>query len=559
MQRLISSLSVMLCLLATGPLALASGGPGRVPAASWSHSRQAAHFAGTPALAGRYGLFGDVEAEMAAARPDQPLEVVIRYKPGREPARIAGAQRGDYQRRLALDHSIATRLTRQELRRLIASGAVESVEADEAVHATRDTAESSFGVTRARTDFGLNGDGDGDPNSFSPRDHTIAIIDTGIDGSHRDFAGGKIIFWKDFVNDKPQPYDDGGHGTHVASIAAGEVNAAGVGGVAPGAALIGLKVLDSQGGGVSSRTAQAVEWCITNKAKYGIEVINMSLGGSRSSDGTDLLSRTVNRAVAAGIVVCVAAGNEGPAAYTISSPAAAADAIAVGNMVDWGKGGFALWLSSSHGPTADGRIKPDLCGPGYKIVAAQANSGDGYTTKTGTSMASPFVAGVAALMRQANPDLAPKQITAIMKQTAVHWGYEGENNDFGAGRLDGFAALAQAAGKRGDGPQVPNHLHGDGTLEGADDTEKWDLQITDTHLPVAATLIMDDETQAFTMTLYDPSGRQVATSAGKGRIQLLALGLPKQTGTFTLEVHSTKGGGDYSLDVSAAAEPTDLE
>jgi serine protease AprX len=273
-------------------------------------------------------LFDDLEERLSTAGAREALDVVVRYRAGRQPAVGAG------ERHLSLDHSVATRLTPPEIQRLLVDGAVESIETDTVYHAVRDTAEAFTGSAKASLDLEISGDGDGERDTYSSQDHTIAILDTGIDAQHQDFAGDKIIGWKDFVNNRAEPYDDQGHGTHVASIAAGAVNAAGVGGVAPGAALVGVKVLDQQGGGTASAIAQGVEWCISNRAQYGIEALNLSLGGDRSSAGTDLLSRTVNRAVAAGIVVCVAAGNEGPRQRTIGSPAAAAQAIAVGSVAD---------------------------------------------------------------------------------------------------------------------------------------------------------------------------------------------------------------------------------
>lgn len=153
--------------------------------------------------------------------------------------------------------------------------------------------------------------------------------DSGIDARHTDLSG-KVIAWKDWVNGRADPYDDNGHGTHVAGIAAG----AGVAnpaykGVAPGAALIGLKVLSGAGSGSLSDVTAAVEWVISNRDRYKIRVISMSLGTSGSSDGTDSVSLAVNHAVEAGIVAVVAAGNSGPAPYTTGSPAAAGKAITV--------------------------------------------------------------------------------------------------------------------------------------------------------------------------------------------------------------------------------------
>ena len=231
-----------------------------------------------------------------------------------------------------------------------------------------------------------SGDGDGNPLVYTAKDHTIAIVDTGIDGQHQDFAGGKIIAWNDLLNQQPDPYDDEGHGTHVASIAAGEINPAGVGGVAPGAALVGVKVLDNKGEGTAGNIAAGIEWCITHREMYGIEALDLSLGSDRPSSGTALLSRTVNRAVEAGIVVTVAAGNAGPRQRTIGSPGAASEALTVGSIADPGAGGCYLDSYSSRGPTADERVKPDLCAPGDRILAARAHSGRRASSSSGTGM-----------------------------------------------------------------------------------------------------------------------------------------------------------------------------
>src|SRR5262249_54641177 len=198
----------------------------------------------------------------------------------------------------------------------------------------------------------------------------------------------------------------------------------------------------------------------------------------------------LSRAVAAGIVVCVAAGNSGPDLYTIGSPGAAADAITVGNMADPGAGGFFLEPHSSRGPTADGRVKPDLCAPGYRIRAAQAGTRSGYIVGSGTSMSSPFIAGTVALMLQANPSLTPAEVKSILMETADHYGASGDNNDFGVGRLDGYAALSRAAGQHGTGPAVPGRASGSDHLDSSTSEQMWELAVSDTTFPVAATLIM---------------------------------------------------------------------
>lgn len=172
-----------------------------------------------------------------------------------------------------------------------------------------------------------------------------------MDPNHVDLAG-KIVAWQDFVHGRAQPYDDNGHGTNVAGVAAGRgAGDADYTGVAPAATIAAAKVLDRQGSGTTSNIMAGVQWCIDNRASYNIRVLDLSLGSTGSSDGTDPLSQMVNAAVDAGRVAAVAAGNEGPAVYTVGSPAAEARAVTVGAMGDVGEKGFFLAYFSSRGPT----------------------------------------------------------------------------------------------------------------------------------------------------------------------------------------------------------------
>jgi serine protease AprX len=496
-------------------------------------------------------LSAELRDQLSAADARANVGVIVRYKAGREPA--AGAAPGRIERRLRYDRSIAVHLTPPQIRQLLAGDAVESIEPDTVYHMMRDTAEQFIGSTQASRDFGLSGDGDGNPLVYTAKDHTIAIVDTGIDGEHQDFAGGKIIAWTDLVNQQPAPYDDEGHGTHVASIAAGAVNPDGVGGVAPGAALVGVKVLDDKGVGTAGNIAAGVEWCITNKDQYGIEALNLSLGSDRPSSGTDLLSRTVNRAVDAGIVVTVAAGNAGPRQRTIGSPGAASGALTVGSIADPGAGGCFLDSYSSRGPTADERVKPDLCAPGDRILAARAHSGSGYVSFSGTSMATPFVAGVAALLRQVNPALTAAEVKTALKETAVHYGVGGENDDFGAGRLDAYAALARAMGKPGAPPAVPGHLSAVGHLQAAGDSNTWDLTLTNAGFPVAVTLLGQSASGGLKLQVFNAAGRLMTSATARSREASVSF-RPSVTGRYQLVVLSSTDAADYSLDVSAGAD-----
>lgn len=429
------------------------------------------------------------------------------------------------------------------------------IEFDQRVYATMDTARYWFSIDKIYNDFGLDGDRDGNPNSYSTSDIVVAVIDTGIDAEHVDLDGGKVIAWVDYVNGKTAPYDDNGHGTHVAGIIAGtgDGNSA-YRGVAPGAALIGLKVLDSQGSGSFSDVQAAIEWCINNKDKYNIKVINLSLGSSSSSDGTDSVSQAANAAVDAGIVVVIAAGNEGPAKYTIGSPGAAEKVITVGAGADVGEGGYFLASFSSRGPTADGRIKPDIVSPGYHITAPKANSGDGYVEYSGTSMATPFTAGVVALMLEANPNLSPQDVKSILAQTAIDWGPEGKDIDYGYGFINPYEAIKQAGSYSGTDIQKPGHEYHSGYLSSRGDYDYYDLSITTTSYPIALTLIMRDWSSStnpdFDLYLISPSGSTVAKSEGTSRQETISYN-PTTTGTYKIKVYSYTGSGYYLLDISA--------
>jgi serine protease AprX len=148
----------------------------------------------------------------------------------------------------------AAELTSRQIAALAQDATVHQIEYDAEVRANNGHPQRAYGITKARTDFLVDGDMDGDTTKYTKNDVVITILDTGIDTLHMDLDGGKVIAWKDFVKNKPAPYDDNGHGTFCASIAAGSGDASLYGtkfekGVAPGAALVGVKVLDKNGSG----------------------------------------------------------------------------------------------------------------------------------------------------------------------------------------------------------------------------------------------------------------------------------------------------------------------
>ncbi|WP_307179974.1 S8 family peptidase [Streptomyces africanus] len=235
----------------------------------------------------------------------------------------------------------------------------------------------------------------------------IAVLDTGVDATHPDLKG-QVIGAKNFTT-SPDTSDKVGHGTHVASIAAGTGAKSGgkYKGVAPGAKIINGKVLDDGGFGSDSEVLAGIEWA----AAEGADVVNMSLGGG-DTPAIDPLEAAVNKlSEEKGILFAIAAGNEGDfGEQTIGSPGSAAAALTVGAVDDKD----VLADFSSRGPGLDGALKPDVTAPGVDITAASAPGNQiaqevgekpaGYMTISGTSMATPHVAGAAAILKQQHPE-----------------------------------------------------------------------------------------------------------------------------------------------------------
>ncbi|MFC0629331.1 S8 family serine peptidase [Kribbella deserti] len=267
----------------------------------------------------------------------------------------------------------------------------------------------------------------------------VAVLDTGYDPTHPDLKG-KVSASKSFVPDETVR-DGQGHGTHVATTVAGTGQASGGRrkGVAPGANLVVGKVLDNWGSGYDSWIIAGMEWAVAQGAK----VVSISLG-SMPSDGTDPMSETVNQLSArTGALFVIAAGNSG-AEETVSSPAAATSALAVGAVDRDDKlAGF-----SSRGPRLiDGAIKPEVTAPGVDIVAGRAagtnlghDVGQYYTAMSGTSMATPHVAGAAAILAQHHPDWTGAQLKAVLAGTAKPSRNVSVTGQ-GTGRIDLAAAL----------------------------------------------------------------------------------------------------------------------
>ncbi len=279
----------------------------------------------------------------------------------------------------------------------------------------------------------------------------IGVIDTGVDYNHTDLggcfgSGCKVEGGYDFVNDDNDPMDDQGHGTHVASTAAGNGLFKGV---APDANIYAYKVLDEFGSGYASAIIAGIERATDpnsdNNFTDHLDIISMSLGGPGNPD--DAMSSAIDNAVYAGVVAVIAAGNDGPYEQTIGSPGTARKAITVGastrldEMAYFSSRGPVLWNDESL-------VKPEITAPGVLICAAQWGSAfnssrcyqdvPNHIAISGTSMATPHVSGVAALLLQAHPTWTPQMVKSAMLINAKDIGYLPTVQ--GSGRVDAFNA-----------------------------------------------------------------------------------------------------------------------
>ena len=303
--------------------------------------------------------------------------------------------------------------------------------------------QSLPGVARIVQDAPVRAFSAGSSDAFTPaaRDNVsvtgrgirVGVIDTGIDYTHEALGGAigvVVVGGYDFVNNDADPMDDNGHGTHVAGIIAG--NSSTLYGKAPGVKLYAYKVLDASGVGLTSTVLAGLEQAI----KDSMSVINMSLGSS-VGDPSDPLCEAVDRAVEAGIVVVVAAGNSGENG-SIGSPAAAELALTVG-AVDASN---AIASFSSKGPTnLTYGIKPDVVAPGVSILSAKL--GGGYVLMSGTSMAAPYAAGLAAALREFHPDWSAADIRDAIVGSALDLGQSIFAQ--GAGRIDTTCMFTRTA------------------------------------------------------------------------------------------------------------------
>ncbi|WP_051074290.1 S8 family peptidase [Effusibacillus pohliae] len=330
-----------------------------------------------------------------------------------------------------LIRSVSCRVSIANLKRLCEHDKIACIHYDRKVHTLLDVATPSIGSAAAQR------------SGWTGKGVTVAVVDTGI-YPHPDLTQpvNRIIGFQDFVKHRTTPYDDNGHGTHVAGDVAGNGFQSGgtYKGPAPEANLVGVKVLDKMGAGQLSTVISGIEWCIQNRDRYGIRVISMSLGSTAATTWkADPVCQAVEKAWSSGIIVVVAAGNEGPDSSTISSPGISPSPITVGaadthRTIPQSDDTVADF--SSRGPTIDRLVKPDIVSPGIAITSLRspgsyldkiernARVGSWYFTLSGTSMATPIVAGTIAQILQKNPTLTPDQVKSLLKGYAVNLGYD---------------------------------------------------------------------------------------------------------------------------------------
>lgn len=275
----------------------------------------------------------------------------------------------------------------------------------------------------------------------------IAVLDTGI-FAHTDLTD-NIVLFQDMINNRVSLYDDNGHGTHVTGILASKGTASGgrYKGIAPDAKIVMIKCLNHKGNGKTPVAIQALEFIRRNSRKYNIRIINISVGSDygKKDDENEELIYAVEEMWRQGFIVVAAAGNNGPVGGTITIPGRAKSIITVGAADDDREvrvRGYRNMLHySGRGPTDICVVKPEIVAPGTGIISCSTGK-QLYSSQSGTSMATPVVAGSIALMLEKNPSLTNKQIKRRIYETAVDLGYDKNHQGWGMIHPEGLVSEA---------------------------------------------------------------------------------------------------------------------
>jgi serine protease AprX len=414
-------------------------------------------------------------AQAVAARPDARYPVIVARRAPRgkaeERARAAeveaeiAASGGAVRARLGLVNAHAATLTGQQVLRLARHPRVAGVSLDHAVALHQLATEPT---TTGGTLLSTNTSETNAPvvwqSGNTGQAVGVAVLDSGVAPS-ADLAN--VVFGADVVTGATALEDKGGHGTHVAGIVAGNGRLKGgkYKGTAPAVKIVSVKVTTDDGRASYSSIITGLQWVVAHKDQYNIRVANLSLGATpRASYKDDPLAAAVEAAWFRGVVVVVSAGNRGPGPGTVNVPGNDPYVVTVGAMDDVGTKVVdddlvPFW--TSRGPTAhDGLQKPDVVASGRRVVSLRVPGShldrtapdrvvDGdYFRLSGTSMAAPAVAGVAALVIAANPRLTPNQVKAALVRTARSLKL-GDVGAQGAGMVDANAAVKLALNNPG--------------------------------------------------------------------------------------------------------------
>ncbi|MCD8053473.1 MAG: S8 family peptidase [Lachnospiraceae bacterium] len=273
----------------------------------------------------------------------------------------------------------------------------------------------------------------------------IALLDTGC-AAHPDLEG-RVKGFMDFVHpfSSSACYDDNGHGTHIAGILAGNGRMSGgrYRGMAPGADLTVLKVLDRQGGGRIADLVQALRWLSLHAGQYGIRIVNISVGGTGQENEAEnaLLLTEVERLWDQGLVVVAAAGNNGPAPGSVTTPGVSCRIITVGCSQAESSDSFheveRAARFSGRGPAKGCAVKPEILAPGLDVVSCCPQSGrrrSWYTAKSGTSMAVPMVSGAIALLLEKYPAYSNVDVKRKLQESSMP--LAGDGQGWGELRVD---------------------------------------------------------------------------------------------------------------------------
>jgi len=321
-------------------------------------------------------------------------------------------------------NAVSLKATPAAIQELAREANVEKIVLDEPVPMLLETRANTWGVEKIKADQVWK--------YHTGKGVVVAVIDTGVN-EHPDLAG-RLKDGKNYIDPAKPPRDDHYHGTHCAGTVAGNGKMGTQTGVAPDATIYAIKVLGANGSGQWSNLWNAIQDSIGNA-----KVLSMSLGGNASDDVKKRLQASCKNAIEAGVIPVIAAGNSGPNAKTVGSPGDVVEVITVGatdssdRIASFSSRGPVVWDNKEY-------IKPDVSAPGVSVVSC-SNTGSGYRTLSGTSMATPHVAGVVALMVQAKPNIDNTQAKSILENTATDLGAEGKDNVFGAGRVNADSAV----------------------------------------------------------------------------------------------------------------------